>query len=159
MSDKSKIPADIAAFAEKDLANLSLSITDNTGVIKREGSLVFTDLPEGLTKEGIEAAFSHVHSRMAAQALSFGRKCNEAAKENKELKTVTMDADLVGKDNWGLAWQRSKTFPVPGGTSEVTHHGVVTTKLDTYEARRNVGVLKNVLEEISTAAAAAFGGK
>lgn len=158
MSDKSKIPAHILDLSKKALGGISLTLNGETAEAKFEGNVVFDNLPEGQTKEAIEQAFAHVHSCIGGVTHAFGEKCNEAAIANKDLKTVTLEVPLVGKDTWSVTYHRSKTFPVPGGT-EVTRYGVLEGKLETYEARGKVGVLKNVREEIGAAALAAFGAK
>jgi hypothetical protein len=76
--------------------------------------------PEGVTREMIEAVYTHRDNFIAGATHAAGLASNEAAKKHKSIEEIAFTFPLGGKDTYNLEWTRSKE--VPNGIGVRSHH-------------------------------------
>lgn len=156
MSDKSKIPAEVIELSKKLAKGLTIKVDGNVATTEISGNPYKENLPEGLTEENLEAVQKYNSTFYAAATHAFGDTALASLKKAKSVDKVTAEFPLHGKDVFSVGFKREDTFTVPGTGEKGTNYGVISAKLETYEARANRGVIKHIRDELSAKALAAF---
>jgi hypothetical protein len=107
--------------------------------------------PEGVTREMIEAVYTHRDNFIAGATHAAGLASNEAAKKHKGIEEIAFTFPLGGKDTYNLEWTRSKE--VPNGIGKEagmkTVFGHTTRGITQTATKGSSGQMKAVLAAIS----------
>lgn len=153
MSDTKDIKATFKP-ATRELADKivkHIKIDAKTGIADPEHlKTVFVDnLPEGLTKEHVEALDTFIPQFAAASYLALGEAAVPVFKKHKNLELpATIEIPTVGKSAFKGAFERSSMVRAPG-QEPVAKFGTGSMKLDFYGMGANRGEFKKVRDHLT----------
>lgn len=148
--------------------DLSKQIQDNTHadhktqlMSAKEDTLYEQLLPEGLTVDQYKAFQAHHTDLVAAAAHAVSHKALPLAQKHSDMKALSFELPMPGKDSMSAEWQRSVQVPnrLADGTTDGTKEkfGAVSVKISTY-ATGNRGALAIVKKMVSDEAREKLGG-
>lgn len=129
-SDKTAAPI---SFKE-DLLNLKNALAEKATIDKEAGVITlpagtfFAHAPEGVTEETYGKARNYEDLFAQAASLMAAETAVGMFKEDKKLKTVTLQADVWGKDTFSRAVHREGVSRRPGSTETTTYAGAMDTR-------------------------------
>lgn len=142
-----------------DKIHKHIHIDPKTGVADPEKLLtVFVDnLPEGLTKEHVEALDSFIPQFAAASYLALGEAAVPVFKKHPKLEApVTATFPTVNKSKFDGVIDRSSQVRAPGQTETTTKYGTGSMKLDFYGLAAHRGEFKKVRDHLTDLATSAL---
>lgn len=147
----SEIKAEVLALSEKLAAGIT---ADATGVFTADALAYANNLPEGITKETLEALSEYNKQFIPAAAHAVGLKGIEVMSANKDLQDVSCFFPSVNKDGFDFKMNRE----TPGINGADPSYGSMRAKV-VIHAAGNRGQYAKVKTLMSEKAAAAFGAK
>lgn len=144
----------IAAAIEKDI-----TIDAKTGVATASPDLYARLLPEGLTPAIIKDLNDHNALFAAAATLALGDKAIPVMKKHKDLDRISLSIASVGKDGFGVNFDRSRQVPdrgADGAHGTKTKYGSASVEYVMYGTKSR-GELLKVKAKLADDALAAFG--
>jgi hypothetical protein len=135
-----------------------IKIDAKTGIADAEHlKTVFVDnLPEGLTKEHVEALDTFIPQFAAASYLALGEASVPVFKKHKNLDApVTIEIPTVGKSKFVGVFERSSMVRAPG-QEPVAKFGTGSMKLDFYGMSATRGEFKKVRDHLTDLATSAL---
>ena len=151
MSEIKQATRDLADRIKKDI-----KIDPKTGKAEVPADLYVNTLPEGVTKEHVEAIDNHNTLFASAAYLALGEEALPVLKKHKALTEVTVEIPTVGKSSFNGIFERSSQVRAPGATESTTKYGTGSMKLDFYGGAQNRGEFKKVKDFLVDKAAAAL---
>jgi hypothetical protein len=142
--------------ATRDLADRirkEIKIDPKTGKAEVPADLYVNTLPEGVTKEHVEAVDNHNTLFAAASYLALGEEAIPVFKKHKNLNEVTVEIPTVGKSKFEGIFERSSQVRAPGATEATTKYGTGSMKLDFYGGAQHRGEFKKVRDHLVDQAA------
>lgn len=150
----SDIKEGVSELADKLMAGIDVK---KTGEVTIADGIYISNLPDGLTKETLEAVVSYNTEFIAASAKVFGEKAITAMKANKDLDDVRTSIPTIGRDSINLGYKRSYDATPPGADEKVTRFGQLQASYKMHAASPQRGQLSKVREALSEQATKAFG--
>ena len=154
----STLKSTIVDLSDKIKADISIA---KDGTIEVAPDLFYKHLPEGVTRELVEAAADYQGEFMVAATNAIGEHAIPFFKKHKAHEKLNVHVPLVGKDTLELKLYRSKTYPgmVRDGVKgpETTKHCVIDAKLNVHEADDSIGQFKIARKALNVNALAAYG--
>lgn len=148
MSDIKQATTDLAAKIKKEI-----KIDAKTGQATVPDELYVTLLPEGVTKEVVQALDDHNTLFGAAAYLALGEASLPQMKKHKDLNEVNIAIPTVGKSAFKGVFERSSQVRAPGATESTTKYGTGAMKLDFYGGAQHRGEFKKVRDHLTDQAA------
>lgn len=112
----------------KNRLNAVKSVDKETGVITLPKDAFFTHAPEGVTAEAYGATRQYEDLFAQASSLLAAETAVDLFKENKKLETVTLQADIWGKDTFSRAVNRQGSSRNPKTQEVTTYAGALDTR-------------------------------
>lgn len=127
-----------------------IKIDPKTGLVDQEQvKTVFVDtLPEGLTKEHVEALDTHIPLFAAASYLALGETAVPFFKKHKTFDEVAIEFPTVGKSKFEGIFERSSMVRAPG-QEPTAKFGTGSMKLDFYGLAASRGEFKKVRDHLT----------
>jgi hypothetical protein len=114
-------------------------------------------LPEGVTMEVVKSIQDHNANFFPAATKAFGEKAIDAMKENSSLSQLDLSVPMVGDDTLDVTFKQSYEHMDMKTKEMTTSYGGVSASLTVQAARHNRGPMKNIKDDLKSAALAAFG--
>lgn len=146
MSDKTKLAPEVVAMAKIIADNVERKDGETPAISKEAFKKT---LPEALTEEIVDGVYDHRNTFMAASAQVTAGIALEELTKNKDLKSVTLEVPMHGKDTFAVTVERRNEYPDMTDKSKppVVKYGQMTTKYTAYESSARVGQVKIVKAE------------
>jgi len=114
-------------------------------------------LPEGVTMEVVKTIQDHNANFFPAATKAFGEKAIEAMKADDKITQLDLTVPMVGDDTFDVSFKKTYEHMDLKTKEMTTSYGGVSASLTVQAARHNRGAMKNIKDDLKSAALAAFG--